>query len=102
MGKLCKILAVLILVCGIIGSLVLAGTTRPHPEYPLSMVLYNIDYAIAIAIGSILLFAVLYAFGTLVTCAQRIDKNLAALLTSRNADAQDTPPQHTSAETQAP
>ena len=88
MGKLCKILAVLILVCGIIGSLVLAGTSQMSVtevegyfgSYEKEE--YNTAYALTGTFSSIIAFALLYGFGMIIDCMQRMDRSLNSLAQS--------------------
>lgn len=90
MAKLCKIMAVIMLIGGIIGSLILAGTihvlfVQRTGKYSIDSYTeaYNIEYATMGIGGSIAVFTVLYSFGALVEHVQRIDENLSKLVASQ-------------------
>lgn len=104
MAKLCKIMAVIMLIGGIIGSLILAGTTHAlfvqrTGKYSIDSYeeAYNIEYATMGIGGSIAVFTVLYSFGALVEHVQRIDENLSKLVASqrRNKAADADSPKKT-------
>lgn len=71
MAKLCKVLAVIILISGIVNSIFLAIT--PYG-------IFNIASVLAECLTYIATFALLYGFGTLLDHARRIDQNISRLV----------------------
>lgn len=81
MAKLCKVLAVIILISGIVNSIFLAIT--PYG-------IFNIASVLAECLTYIATFALLYGFGTLLDHARRIDQNISRLVDGQTEKKETT------------